>query len=264
MTHKFFAYSNSSKSVKLLTEVLGWKLLRRINSRFRPRINDTIINWGNSNLHPNLPFNIHYINHPSKVGVISNKLRYARQIISAGDDLPFRSISFTQSKDTAQSWLDAGSTVVARTILNGSEGRGIVITKPNGVLPNAQLYSKYQPKEQEFRVHVINGEVVKVQKKLRRKEEGVVVPEDIFLIRNTANGFRFCTVTEYPQDVAHQAVEAVKFFNLDFGGVDVIYKQARYARDAKAYVVEINSAPGIEGDTVTKYAEKFRLHFGER
>lgn len=260
--YKFFAYSNASKSAKLLSNMLGWKRLKHIGSRFRPRINDVVVNWGNGSLHPNLPINTKYVNHPFNVRVVSNKLLYAQAIIN-NDDVQFRSIIFTQDKNVAQQWLNEGAIVVVRTILNGSEGRGIVIVKPGDALPNAPLYSKYQPKEREYRVHVINGEVVKVQQKLRRKDD-LPPPEDIFLVRNTANGFRFCTVADYPPDVAVQAIKAVEFFGLDFGGVDVIYKESRYQRDAKAYVVEINTAPGIEGETVTTYADKFKFHFGER
>ena len=42
--------------------------------------------------------------------------------------------------------------------------------------------------------------------------------------------------------------------NLDIGGVDVVY---RAGQDA-AYVIEVNTAPGIEGTTVEKYAQKLR------
>lgn len=263
MTHKFFAYNNGSASAKLLSRALGWKMLKRAGSKFHYHLRDTIINWGSSSLHYKVPSNAHYINHPFNVRVVSNKGLYAQAIIN-NEELPFRSISFTQDRNTAQQWLNEGNVVVARSILNGSEGRGIIIVKPGEVLPVVKLYSKYQPKESEYRVHVINGEVVKVQQKLRRKEQPVPPGGNTFRIRNTANGFRFCTVEEYPEDVAAQAIAAVNFFGLDFGGVDVIYKKARLKRDARAYVVEINTAPGIEGGTVETYASKFRQYFGER
>ena len=41
---------------------------------------------------------------------------------------------------------------------------------------------------------------------------------------------------------------------LTFGAIDVIWNE----HQQKAFVLEINTAPGIEGTTVEKYAAKFR------
>jgi D-alanine-D-alanine ligase-like ATP-grasp enzyme len=38
---------------------------------------------------------------------------------------------------------------------------------------------------------------------------------------------------------------------LDFGAVDVIYNRAQ----DKAYVLEVNTAPGLEGSTLDNYVE---------
>jgi D-alanine-D-alanine ligase-like ATP-grasp enzyme len=40
---------------------------------------------------------------------------------------------------------------------------------------------------------------------------------------------------------------------LDFGAVDIIYN----AKRNECYVLEVNTAPGLEGTTVEKYATKF-------
>jgi glutathione synthase/RimK-type ligase-like ATP-grasp enzyme len=47
---------------------------------------------------------------------------------------------------------------------------------------------------------------------------------------------------------------AVAALGLDFGGVDVIWNERRQM----AYVLEVNTACGLEGQTVNDYAEAFR------
>lgn len=248
MTIKFYAYNMGSQSVKLLCDKMDVYQIKHQGSRYRPRIKDVLINWGSHAIPPQLR-DMHVINDPEFTRVVSDKGLYASKI----DYDAFRSIEFTTSMAVAEEWKLRGCTVVARTILNGHEGNGIKIIKPDDPMVHAPLYSKYQPKEREYRVHVVDGVAIKVQQKLRSRDLGPA-PDDGFLVRNTANGFRFCTVNECPEDVKAQAINACRHFKLDFGGVDVIYKEARRLADAKAYVVEINSAPGIEGTTVDAYA----------
>lgn len=255
MAIKLYAYNMASESARLLCDKMDIYQIKHQGSRYVPRINDVVINWG-SHVLPDRLNDCKILNNPYYTCVIANKGAYAARIFRMEDNDPnwFRSIKFTASPAVAEAWHLEGHTVVARTVLNGSEGSGIMIIKPeDNTWVNAPLYSKYQPKEREYRVHVIDGKVIKVQRKLRSKD--LPPPEaDAFLVRNTANGFRFCTTDEYPADVATQAVNVCKYFCLDFGGVDVIYKEARRLVDGKAHVVEINSAPGIEGNTVDAYA----------
>ena len=112
----------------------------------------------------------------------------------------------------------------------------------------APLYTKYVKKKSEFRVHVFDNEVIHVQEKRRRA--GV---EDVDnQIRNHDNGWVFCVQNvEAPADVTDQALRAVRAAGVDFGAVDVIYNQKKN----EAYVLEINTAPGLEGTTLEKYAD---------
>lgn len=257
MATKLYAYRMGSESARLLCDAMDIVQLKHEGSRYRPRTSDVLINWGAHSI-PSRLRDLHVINDPVHTQVVADKMLYANRIIEMQqhEEEPhwFRSIGFTTQNSVAYAWQRAGHTVVARTITNGSEGAGIRIIKPTDPMVHAPLYSLYQPKEREYRVNVVNGQVIKVQRKLRSRSLPPPV-DGTFYVRNTANGFLFNTVTEYPTDVATQAINACAHFNLDFGGVDVIYKEARLAADGRAYVVEINSAPGIEGSTVTAYAE---------
>ena len=50
------------------------------------------------------------------------------------------------------------------------------------------------------------------------------------------------------RDISRDAVTAL---GLEFGAVDIIYND----KSKKLFVLEVNTAPGIEGATVTKYKD---------
>jgi D-alanine-D-alanine ligase-like ATP-grasp enzyme len=54
-------------------------------------------------------------------------------------------------------------------------------------------------------------------------------------------------------DVRAQAFKAMASSALDFVAVDVVWNE----HEKQAYVLEINTAPGLEGATVESYARKF-------
>ena len=56
--------------------------------------------------------------------------------------------------------------------------------------------------------------------------------------------------TPLPPVVVEQGSLAFAASELDFGAVDIIFNE----RENKAYVLEINSAPGLEGSTIQDYA----------
>jgi glutathione synthase/RimK-type ligase-like ATP-grasp enzyme len=137
-------------------------------------------------------------------------------------------------------------------VLNGHSGRGIVLsTSDNGhPLVNAPLYVKYKKKRKEFRVHVFQGAIIDVAEKRRMRAER---RPDIFdgYIRNHANGWVFCRNSVVrPADLEGSALAACAALGLDFGAVDIIWNE----RENKSYVLEVNTAPGLMGTTLTNYA----------
>ena len=133
--------------------------------------------------------------------------------------------------------------------LRPSSIRGIhLATSATEVVP-CQLYTKYKKKKKEFRVHVFRGAVVDVAEKRRRNKAARPEHFDGY-IRNHGNGWVFCRddITR-PADLDQLAVAAVRALGLDFGAVDIIWNE----RDNKSYVLEVNTAPGLEGTTLEKY-----------
>lgn len=158
------------------------------------------------------------------------------------------SVSYTTSKEVASSWLESGETLLARNLLRSSEGKGITIYAPGETLHPAPVYTIYRKKKREFRVHVYQDEVVAVLEKRRKK--GAYNGES--KIRNTANGYVFCreNVTE-PEGIRELALKASKVTDSHFKGVDIGYNE----KLNQLFVIEVNSAPGMEGSTINDYVK---------
>jgi D-alanine-D-alanine ligase-like ATP-grasp enzyme len=247
MAIKIYPYKAGSRSARALADALGGRVLRKRNSTYRQRPQDLIINWGASDS----PFvGPRVANHALAVNAASNKLTSLRMLEDAGIRVP---PFWTRREDIPA---DAYP-VVCRTILNGSGGRGIVITNDAAPLVNAPLYTKYIKKQDEYRIHCFRTpghppQVLSTQRKARRNGEENVN----YQIRNLENGFVFVRDGVHPpQDVITQATSALEALSLAFGAVDVIWNNHLQ----QAFVLEVNTAPGLEGQTVEDYANAFRL-----
>ena len=155
---------------------------------------------------------------------------------------------FTFDKATAHSWLLDGGVVFCRTLTRASEGKGIVVAETADQLVYAPVYTKYMKKKREFRVHIFKDKVVQVVEK--RKRTGWDADRDT-RIRNTANGYVFCRdlLSPAPSGLMELALRASKVTQSDFKGVDVGYNEKK----GELFVIEVNSAPGVEGSNVDSY-----------
>lgn len=249
----FFPYNMGSEGCAALSKALGG-LKVFPDKNYVPKQQHTIVNWGNSQTPKWMPpfLNGRFLNRPLNVGSATNKLHAFKLFQHNGVSIP----EFVTNLAAALKWAQAGETVICRKTLTGSEGKGIVVItqENNKEMPVCQLYTLYKKKKQEFRVHVLGDKVIDVQEKRRVKDAEKV---DSF-IRNHDNGWVFCRDgVNMPKQCGEEAVKAIKALGLDFGGVDVIYN----AKEDKAYVLEVNTAPGLEGTTVTKYATAFKAYF---
>ena len=248
-----YPYNMGSQSSKLLADGLGAKRIKREGSRFKGSPDKTVINWGNSTL-PEEILKCNVINHPDVTNIASNKLKFFRVISEWNEDNSQVYIpQFTTRRHTAETWVAHGHIVVARQVLTGNSGEGIVLVERVEDMVDAPLYVMYIPKKQEYRVHVAGGKVVDLQRKARRTD----IPDDQinWRIRNHDNGFIFArNDLAVPNSVRVQAVRACQALKLDFGAVDIIYNE----RQETAYVLEVNTAPGLTGQTLEGYIERFK------
>lgn len=230
-------YKLGSESARSLAEALG---CHRVDGTkiFRP--NDVLINWGNSSLSPRGYPKI--INSAIAISRAANKVASFQHFKEQG--VP--SVEWTTDKDVAKLWLDKGHTVYGRKKVSAHSGEGIcILTYDNRSWDDCRLYTKGVLKAHEYRVHVFNNNIIDVQKKRRRSGT-----EGSDMIKNLANGWVFCRDDVAPPYALYDAcIKAVASLGLSFGAVDVLYKE----RDNKVYVLEVNTSPGLQGETLESY-----------
>ncbi|CAN5950619.1 unnamed protein product [Sphagnum jensenii] len=75
-----------------------------------------------------------------------------------------------------------------------------------------------------------------------------------WIATTSSNGFIYARNNVFPEILRDEiAIAATTALGLDFGAVDIIED-----KNEKLYVLEVNTAPGLEGKTVELYAEAFR------
>lgn len=235
-------YKIGSQSAKALAQKLG---IKRSKGLKRFRRSTTVLNWGSSTFVPR-GVNVRVINRPEAVAKASNKVTAFQTMRAAG----VSTVDFTFSRTEAAGWVNDGYLVYGRALTQAHSGRGIHILTEDSVVPTLPLYTKGIAKAHEYRVHVAFGSIIDFSKKRRR--DGV---ESNPLIKNLDNGWVFCREgIVLPDVVRDQAVRAVVALGLDFAAVDVLYRE----RENKAWILEANSAPGLQGTTLERYAQVMR------
>jgi hypothetical protein len=216
-----------------------------------------IVNWGNSEFeYPQYGLTI--VNDPQWVGKMTNKVRFFETV---GHDRCV--LVWTRDYDTAKSW---GTRVFARTKIEASGGAGIEIYDPEDPtfsLPKAPLYTQYVPKTHEYRLHMARSltgsgfTLMLAQRKVFVKTDQRPAPLD-WKVRSHDNGFIFQRqpdLERVPSEVINAAVKVMEehFSGLHFAALDVMYHDKR----KQAWVIEGNTAPGLENNTVSVYADYF-------
>lgn len=183
----------------------------------------------------------------------TDKLTQLQRFENAGVAHPI----YTTDRRVAVSWLP-DTPVVCRTVLHGSQGVGIIIGEDERSVVDAPLYTQYFKKKREYRVHVLNGEVIDVQEK--RARAGFDGKRDT-RIRNLANGYVFCrdAIVE-PAGLRELAIRATQSLDYALGAVDIAYNE----HHDNLVVFEVNSNPGMQGTTLQKYADAITTWYREQ
>lgn len=223
-------------------------------SQYRPRSSDIILNWGNPPARV-WEGTVETLNKRANVALAIDKLDALTKFKEADVRCP----KFTEDIEEARKWATKGHAVVGRSLLRSFQGRGIAFTD-KGVAPataDAQgrrcvLWTRYVPKREEWRVHVFKGSVIAVAQKRRRRETEVDNH-----IRSWDNGWVYAIHDlDPPEDLNTVGIAAVKALGLDFGAVDVIWNE----KLNRCFVLEVNTAPALEGTTVQKYADAINAY----
>lgn len=272
--YRILPYKNGSESAAALSNLLG---ILRVNpdpaiSKFNARASDTIINWGNSTkITDKLKGTGLWLNHPTCIINATDKRKCLGILSEAGVPVP----DWTTDRIVAEDWVNGENLdediegtsfdVVVRHRVASFGGNGVEIVDriPDPteddvkVLPQAPLYTKYIPKKHEYRVHVLPNGTSSIRQK--RRSSSFDDSDVDWRIRTHDNGFIFAREMSYlPEGIGEIGVGAVHALGLDFGAVDIIYNEKRN----QCYVLEVNTAPGIEGETINEYGNAFKERLG--
>lgn len=243
MKVRILPYKGFSESAKALVQALRNKAILKSQTTPVKGRKKVLLNWGHSA--PRFALTgVTVLNQPQAVANASNKLTALQMMKEAEVNVP----DFTTNRTDAETWIDEERIVLCRTLLRANSGRGIVIAKEVDQLVAAPLYVKYIRKEKEYRLHVFNGVVIDVTEKRRRGgfEDN---PAYNKYIRSYEQGWIMAredvVVTEATKA---EAVKAIRALGLDFGAVDIVMDKKN-----RPYVLEVNTAPGIQGTTLETY-----------
>jgi len=105
-------------------------------------------------------------------------------------------------------------------------------------------YIQYIPNHKEYRVHVFDKNIIRVQIKKGLKDC------DNWK-RNHDSGWVFSNIEieNTPKQILTEALNAVKSLGLTFGAADLIFSDYE-----EAFVIEVNSAPGLEDNGLEIYS----------
>lgn len=250
-------YSMVSETASALSEALEVKRVNKERTALKGHQNKLLINWGNTTVNNEELAKCSFLNKPEAVRNVVNKLTFFRQFTTeeARRFIP----EFTTDFEQAVRWITEGNntTVVARTLLTASSGNGIILMSMGNQdqWVRAPLYTKYKPKREEYRVHFFRGKGITFRAR-KGLANGIENPN--WKIRNYENGFRFLNQNiELPQavtDASNFFINNMDALGLDFGAIDIIWNE----RENRAYILEVNTAPGLEGSSLNSYVENFK------
>lgn len=103
--------------------------------------------------------------------------------------------------------------------------------------------------QKEFRVHVVDGRVIKLQEK---------IPVGNFI--DGVSHFVWPNDFSYKNSLRKRGKDAVRAMGFDFGAVDILWGNTDIDSHMRTYVIEVNSAPKLtneNADTLDRYVTAF-------
>jgi glutathione synthase/RimK-type ligase-like ATP-grasp enzyme len=180
-------------------------------------------------------------------------------------------------------------TCLTRTHIN--ETIGIL----NNKLKKKGYFQDYIDVKSEFRLHIVNGEVIYAQRKVPRdnlkqahvtdqmdkikrmaEKKGVTMDEaslkfameyqgdkiagQDLIVKSNSRGYKFSSVkdTNINKALAAEAIKAVTALGLQFGAVDCVMDT-----NDKPWIIEVNTGPGLEGTSFKRYVGAFSKAINE-
>ena len=223
---------NNTTPVKL-AECAKFKFARSL-ANITPTENDILIRYGTSGFSNKDYLFKDVINYAEAIKRSSNK--WLSTLLFRQKGIPIPKVITSASSITQE------DLPVLRRNIHHTRGSDIKLINSLRNIPHGDYYSKFIDSKCEYRVHVFDDKVVRVQLKVKGEEP----PREEMdgFIHNYENGFllkdTYTHDLELEKSLFEPSIKAVKLLGLDFGAVDVLV-----GKDNKPYILEVNSAPRL-------------------
>jgi hypothetical protein len=186
--------------------------------------------------------------HPRRVAGLDQLAIFARNGI--------RCPEFTINREEARQWVEVGHDVFGRN-RNHEKGADIVL-QGSAAWDRKEFWSKVIPNvRQEYRIHIFDGEHIQQAvkqfdpKAARKRTDGLP-------IRNTETGWKYDHDFKPPDAAVDLAKHAVRTLGYLWGAVDLLEDE-----NGNHYILEVNTAPGMDDTTARAYANAIRKYVGK-
>jgi glutathione synthase/RimK-type ligase-like ATP-grasp enzyme len=239
--------------------------------------------------------NVKVLNHPNSIRVNRNKLTALDKMLSGDVNVPYFSKLPSGARDTEVTY-----PVVVRTNYHqGGRGFAMCASSAQvlDLITNFDnvgfgYIQELVPFKQEYRIHVFNGKVIRCAVKnaqanpidswkaiykekakmaaernnielntdtmnilLKAVAKDLTLPDLIVKSNKRGWGFSRVAVDNTNPDLINMAKKAVSAIGLDFGAVDCALDY-----DGKAWIIEVNTGPGLQGGTLTSYIKALEAY----
>jgi glutathione synthase/RimK-type ligase-like ATP-grasp enzyme len=275
------------------TDVTGKKLVEALDAEggtAKPTGTKPILCWG-TKTKKDVDFGARKVyNNPNAIKVNRHKFKALQKMDAAGVRVAPYTTDATQVG--AGDWTYP---IIARTNYHqGGAGFWLCLNKvqlDRAVQEGAQYFQKFIDVKDEYRLHVVDGEIIHAVKKVPRtnlkeafvnywenhitnfaaKRDTNVDEATMTLVlermarkmatsvdmitRSNTRGWKFSRVRpqHLSDDLKNQAKEAVAALNLDYGAVDCCLDA-----DGTAYIIEVNTGPGLDGTSFDAWVTAFK------
>jgi hypothetical protein len=279
------------------TDVTGPKLAELLNvgsGKDFPKDKDLVVGWGcKLKKDYKFPSVKKFLNHPNKIRINRNK--YDALTLMRKKNVPVADfVTINQANTLIEK--NGYPMIGRRNFHQGGKHFWLIMNKADldaAKADGCQYVQSYINIKDEYRAHVAFGNVIYVARKVTQNDPSKAwkkqriekieqkfdikfdeLPEDQKkllgdaidllskehtapdrIIRSNKRGWKFKGVapTNVPKAVKESATAALKSIELDFGAVDLVLDL-----DGNPFILEVNSAPGLEGTALEKWTKALK------
>ncbi len=259
-----------------------------------------VIGWGAKTSDKVSLGNAVVINHPDRIRDNRNKLKALAVMEKSGVNVaPFIPAESAVTELGKTKGAKIGLPLVGRTNYHqGGANFFTCLTRThveetiailNNQLKKKGYFQNYIDVKSEFRLHVVDGEIIYAQRKVPRtnmkeahvtdqtekikamaEKKGAKIDDDTLkfameyqggkiaspdlIVKSNNRGYKFSNIklSNVDKSLASEAIKSVESLGLQFGAVDCVLDV-----DGKAWVIEVNTGPGLDGTAFKDYVGAF-------